>query len=233
MKSELESLLKPFFTQYESLVALADSIFERMQADHADCVNCAIGCADCCHALFDLTLIEALYLNHHFDRTYSGPQKDNLLETANRADRKVYQIKRRIHRQLQNGAAESELLKAAAQERVRCPLLDENSRCRLYAHRPITCRLYGIPASIKGVGHTCGRSGFSKGTAYPTVNLDTVHRRLFEISADLVRKLASRNYKIAEMLVPVSMALATNYDENYLGLGSSEDSRAAEAEERG
>jgi Fe-S-cluster containining protein len=224
----MDKELAPFFNQYESLVEMADSIFRRVKGEHSDCVTCKIECADCCHALFDLTLIEALYLNHQFNQTFSGPEKDNLLEIANRADRSVYQIKRRAHRALKNGATEADVLTGVAEERVRCPLLDENNLCRLYAFRPITCRLYGIPTSIQGTGHTCGRSGFIKGTAYPTVNLDIIHRKLFEISAALVKELRSRHLKMADMLLPVSMALLTEFDKDYLGLSPIETSETDE-----
>ncbi|MDF1591029.1 MAG: YkgJ family cysteine cluster protein [Desulfobacterales bacterium] len=214
----MRKTLQPFFNQYETLVEMTDSTFSRVKKEHSDCVTCKIECADCCHALFDLTLIEALYLNHHFNRIFSGPEKDTLLEIANRADRSVYQIKRRALQALERGAAEADVLTQVAEERIRCPLLDEKNRCGLYAFRPITCRLYGIPTSIQGTGHTCGKSGFVKGSAYPTVNLDVIHRKLFDISAALVKALGSRHIKMADMLLPVSMALLTVFDEDYLGL---------------
>lgn len=213
-----KALLTHFYKKYEALVEMVDGIFNQVREAHGECVTCRMECADCCHALFDLTLIEALYLNHHFNQTISGPQKDHLLEIANRADRSIYRIKRRAHMAIQKGAAETDVLTRMAEERVRCPLLDDSNRCRLYAFRPITCRLYGIPTSIQGAGHTCGLSGFVKGAAYPTVNLDVIHRRLFEISTELVKTLRSRHAQMADMLVPVSMGLLTVFDEDYLGL---------------
>ena len=224
----MDKKLAPFFDQYKTLAQAADSIFKRVREEHSDCVTCKIECADCCHALFDLTLIEALYLNHHFNQAFSGPEKDSLLEIANRADRHIYKIKRQAYQAINSGAAETDVLMQVAQERVRCPLLDQNNLCRLYAFRPITCRLYGIPTSIQGTGHTCGRSGFIKGTAYPTVNLDVIHRKLFEISAALVKEMSSRHLKMADILFPVSMALLTVFDEDYLGLAPPESENAAE-----
>jgi len=210
--------LIPFFNQYETLVEAADSIFKRIREEHSDCVTCKIECSDCCHALFDLSLIEALYLNHHFNRTFNGHEKDTLLEAANLADRAVYRIKRRAQQTLNKGAAETDVLTQVAEKRVRCPLLDDANLCRLYEFRPITCRLYGIPTSIQGAGYTCGRSGFIKGRAYPTVNLDAIHRKLFELSTALINELRSRHLKMADMLFPVSLALLTVFDKDYLGL---------------
>jgi len=226
----METELTPFFKKYETLAASADRIFKQVKEAHGDCVTCKIECADCCHALFDLTLIEALYLNHHFNRTFSGPEKDHLLEIANRTDRTTYQIKRRAHRALQKGASETDVLIQVAEERVRCPLLDDRNLCRLYAFRPITCRLYGIPTSIRGTGHTCGRSGFIKGIAYPTANLDIIHQKLFEISAELVKELRSRHFKMADMLLPVSMAILTIFDEDYLGISPTDSTETDESD---
>ena len=113
-------------------------------------------------------------------------------------------------------------------ERVRCPLLDEKKRCELYAFRPITCRLYGIPTSIAGKGHTCGLSGFKEGLAYPTVKLEKIQQRLYDLSSELVDSILSRHVKMAEILVPLSMALLTDYDENYLGISKEEASPRSE-----
>jgi len=216
----------PFFEKYAALAQTADGVFERIKHQSPDLVKCRTGCADCCHALFDLSLIEALYLNHFFSKTFEGGAKEQVLERANRADRRVYKVKRKAYQELKRGRPEAEILEDMARERVRCALLNENDCCDLYAHRPITCRFYGLPTAINGRGHTCGLSGFRQGKSYPTVNLDAIHQRLFEISAELVQALKSRHIKMAELLVPVSMALLTEYDAAYLGLPGAEQPQA-------
>ena len=212
----------PYFKRYEELVAKSDEAFERVKAAYAECVKCEEKCADCCYAIFDLTLIEALYINHKFNETVKNSEKADLLEKANRADRRIHQIKQKAHRDLQAGISEEEILARLAQERVRCPLLNEAELCDLYAYRPLTCRFYGIPTSIAGAGHTCGKSGFEKGQQYPTVNLDAVNTQLQQISMELIRDLKSRYVKLSDMLVPLSMALLTTYDDAYLGVGEEE-----------
>jgi hypothetical protein len=96
--------------------------------------------------------------------------------------------------------------------------LTDQDLCELYEYRPLTCRFYGIPTAIGGQGHTCGLSGFEEGEKYPTVNLDNINARLQEISAELVNDLQSRYIKLADMLVPLSTVLVTDYDEVYLGV---------------
>ena len=209
----------PFFEKYLALVEKIDAAFDRVRSQHPDEVRCQIGCADCCHALFDLSLIEALYINRRFLETYQGLERERLLEKANRADRETYRIKRDAYRQLQAGKSEEEVLANVARQRVRCSMLNDEDRCDIYRFRPITCRAYGVPISIRGAGHTCGLTGFKPGKPYPTVNLDKVHHQLRQISADLVVAVKSRHVKMADVLVPLSMALITVYDETYLGTG--------------
>ena len=210
----------PYFKKYETLVTKSDAAFERVKQAHAECVKCEEKCADCCHALFDLTLIEALYINHKFNEKIKGSQKADLLEKSNRADRHIHKIKRQAYKDLQDGKSEDEILAGLARERVRCPLLNEAELCDLYENRPLTCRFYGIPTAIGGQGYTCGKSDFKEGEQYPTVNLDVIHNQLQKLSAELIRDLKSRYVKLADMLVPLSMALLTLYDEDYLGIGA-------------
>jgi Fe-S-cluster containining protein len=210
--------LTSYFEKYEALVAQADAAFDRVKTAHADCVECEEKCADCCHALFDLTLIEALYVHHKFNDKYQGSEKAELLEKSNRADRRIYKIKRKAYKELQAGKNEGEILAAMALERVRCPLLNEKDLCDLYDYRPLTCRFYGIPTAIGGAGHTCGKSGFKQGEKYPTINLDSVHNRLQQISAELLRDIESKNIKLADLLVPLSSAVIMDFDDVFLGI---------------
>jgi Fe-S-cluster containining protein len=208
----------PYFEKYEALVATAEAAFERVKQAYADCVKCEQGCADCCHALFDLTFIEALYIQYKFSERFKGKHKVELLEKANRADRRIYKLKRQAFRDFQSGKNEGEILVAMAFERLRCPLLNAKDLCDLYEYRPITCRLYGIPTAIGSTGHTCGKSGFNQGEKYPTIHLDAVHSRLQQISAELLRDIKSKNIKLADLLIPLSSAILTTFDEAFLGL---------------
>ena len=214
----MEINLKPYFEKYEALVEKAEAAFDRVKASHAECVKCEEKCSDCCFALFDLTLIEALYIHHKFNEKFKGSARIELVEKANRADRRIYKIKRHAFKELQSGRNEGELLAQMALERVRCPLLSEKDLCDLYEYRPLTCRFYGIPTAIGGAGHTCGKSGFQQGTQYPTVNLDAVHGQLQQISAELLRDIKSKNIKLVDLLVPLSSAMIMNFDEVFLGI---------------
>jgi Fe-S-cluster containining protein len=216
----------PFFERYEALASQAEAAFDKIRQNHPDCVKCAKECSDCCHALFDITFIEALYINHKFKSAFEGNALETLLERANASDRIIHKLKRDATKALHAGQEEGEILAKMAQYRVPCPLLNGNKLCDLYEHRPITCRLYGVPTAIGGQGHTCGLSGFKPGEAYPTINLDAIQNRLFELSNELVAALGSRHVKMGGMVVPLSMALLTLYNEEYLGVANTSDSEA-------
>lgn len=210
----------PYFEQYEQLVRQVDTAFEKVKTEYGDAVRCTLGCADCCHALFDLTLVEALYVKSRLDGRLAGKDTVALMERANEADRKIYRIKRQAHKDHEAGKPEHAILEEMALQRVRCPCLDADDRCVIYDVRPITCRVYGIPTVIGGKAHTCGVSGFKEGQTYPTVRLDQIYQRLYDISHALAQNLQSRYPKLAEMLVPLSMALLTDYNEEYLGVSA-------------
>ncbi len=211
--------LAALFEKYEAFVKQLDGVFEGVRKKHPDCVNCDLGCSDCCHALFDLYMIEAIYINRRFLETVAVERKNEILIEANRLDRQIYQLKRRAFKALEAGEKTNEqVLIEMACERIRCPLLNNEGRCEIYAYRPITCRLYGIPTAIAGRGHTCGLSGFKEGNAYPTVNLDSINQRLHGLSCEMVDALKSRHQKMGDVLMPLSMALLSHFDEAYLGI---------------
>jgi Fe-S-cluster containining protein len=222
-----------FFEKYEMLSRAADDAFEAIRKSHPDCVTCKTGCADCCHALFDLTLIEAMYINHQFGKVFSSAEKGRLVEKAAAVDREIHRLKRKAYKRVRSGEDEALILQEMAEVRIRCPLLKDDDQCALYEHRPITCRLYGVPTAIHGQGHTCGLSAFDQGTAYPTVKMDAIQGRLFALSGELVRAIGSKFKTMDTMLVPLSMALITEYNDEYLGLsvpGGKEAPASEEAE---
>jgi Fe-S-cluster containining protein len=223
------------FTQYEVLAGAADRIFEKVKQEFSKEMTCNKGCSDCCHALFDVSLVEALYLNHHFNNRFAGEDRETLIEKANRADRTIYKIKRDARKRLEKGHTEEDLLVSLAAERVRCPLLNSQNQCDLYEYRPITCRLYGVPTEIGGLTHSCGLSGFIKGKSYPTVHMEKMNYQLFSLATAYVQEISSRYNELSGLVMPVSAALLTEFDEAFLGIGDADttniDSKNKEAGE--
>lgn len=212
--------LSPFFSRYEQYAREADALFEAVRARYPELVVCRERCSSCCHALFDLSLVEALYLNARFlERFHDRPDRAAVLDRADTTDRQTVRLKRKIFKASQAGKDSNELLADVAAQRMRCPLLGDDDLCLLYDVRPITCRLYGVPTAIGGKAHTCGLTGFKQGESYPTVALDKMQHRLSALSAELARAINSSYKELELVYVPVSSALITRYDADYLGLG--------------
>jgi len=209
---------KEHFEKYEALVANVDQIFTKVKQEYPREVFCREKCSDCCYAMFDLSIIEAIYLNHKFHEKFKGTEKSALIDEAAKTDRAIVKLKRDAYKEFKSGKTEVEILGKMSMERIRCPLLGSNNMCILYESRPITCRLYGIPTSSSGISHICGRTNFKEGEKYPTVNMDAIYSRLQLISAELTRAINSENIKMCEMLIPVSMAMITDFNDEYLGV---------------
>ncbi|GAB6096317.1 hypothetical protein JCM14469_25700 [Desulfatiferula olefinivorans] len=207
-----------FFEKYESLVKHIDSVCDQVKKDHGTCVTCKPGCADCCHALFDLTLIEAMYIKRRFDERFTGKLRHEIITYAGEADRKIFKLKKQATEADKKGVDSERILEVISKTRIACPLLDETNQCWMYDSRPIACRVYGIPTSAGGIGHTCGLSGFEPGKPYPTLNMDAVYSQLYAISHLMVRTIKSKYKQMGDILVPLSMCLLTDYNEEYLGL---------------
>lgn len=215
--------LAHIFASYETLRAEADALFARISSLHPGCVSCHQGCSDCCHALFDLSLVEAMYLNSQFRKAFPhGLARSRILEKASEVDRRLTRKKRELFQSEKQGANMAGIMEQVSGMRMACPLLDENQSCQLYEHRPITCRLYGVPMAIGADSHVCGSSGFEKGRGYPTVKLAKIQARLEELGAEIAATTGS-SFDLHDVYVPVSMALLTRYDENYLGIGKARD----------
>ena len=209
---------KKSFAKYEAFVSIIDGVFNRVKKEYLKEVFCREKCSDCCYALFDLTIIEAIYLNHKFKEKFSGEEKRKLIDYAAKTDRAVFKLKRKAHKESQKQGNEVNILGEMAGQRIRCPLLGSDNMCVLYESRPITCRLYGIPTSSSGISHICGTSNFKEGKQYPTVNMDTIYSQLQLLSAQFTADIKSKNIKMCEMLIPVSMAITTDFNEEYLGV---------------
>ncbi|MBF0482336.1 MAG: YkgJ family cysteine cluster protein [Desulfovibrionaceae bacterium] len=224
--------LSAIFSEYEKMAAEADALFATVKKACPEQVSCREGCSDCCHALFDLSLVEAMYINAKFAELVSGEDdRESVIALAGESDRAHYRLKRQAFKASQEGVPAAEILDIIARERIRCPLLDDTDHCRLYEHRPITCRIYGAPMEIGGKAHTCAKTGFTPGEKYPTVKVELIQDRLIALSQKIVDAIPTKHAALASVLVPVSMALLSTYDEEYLGLPTepSEDD-AAQAE---
>ncbi|MDY0131730.1 MAG: YkgJ family cysteine cluster protein [Desulforegulaceae bacterium] len=213
-----------YFKAYEELAKSVDKAFKKVADDFPKEVNCKPGCSDCCYALFDLTLIESLYINKKFREIYTDDVKRHeIINRAVKADREIHRLKKKAFDEQKQGVSDIEIIGMMAMERVRCPLLNENNQCDLYDFRPLNCRAYGVPTETGGTSHICGRTGFVQGEKYPAIKMDKLYEFLYQISNELVKNMNTKFTRMGDMLIPLSMAIMTDFDDNYLGIEDSKE----------
>ncbi|GAB6038568.1 hypothetical protein JCM15519_31270 [Fundidesulfovibrio butyratiphilus] len=207
------------FATYEQMCADADAVFDKVKSVCPAEVRCEPSCSDCCHAPFDVTLVEALRINRAFNERFpKGDDRHRLITAANQADREHYRLKRKAWKAHKAGIPDETLVAEFGRERIRCPLLDDQDRCVMYDARPLTCRLYGAPLDVGGSLKVCGKSGFTPGGKYPAVKIAKLRERLEALSQQIAERVGGRYDYLGDMLVPVSMAMLTTYDEEFFGL---------------
>ncbi len=205
------------FREYEGLVAKADVVFREMARDYGSSINCRPQCADCCHAVFGLFLVEAAYLKQQFEKL-PAEDRQEALARADKADKELRRMEQRLEQRLRHyGDDPRTLAEAMGRERVRCPLLTDGSECLLYPYRPITCRAYGIPTVSGGRLHVCWKSGFKKGQSYPAFNLDAVYKELYRLSGILLEKAGCGDGERASLLFSVAKSISTDVQELITG----------------
>jgi hypothetical protein len=124
--------LAPFRTRLQALFAQMDRAYHAAARSYGfDCQGCA---ESCCRTRFDHhTLLEYLYL------------RAGLAELAPGVRAAV--LRRAAEVRGESAALEERGLPV----RLMCPL-NQDGRCRLYAFRPMICRLHGIPHELRPPG---------------------------------------------------------------------------------
>lgn len=192
------------FQTYELLVDKAEAAFQEMQKEHGACIKCEPHCSDCCQAVFGLFLIEAGYLKEHFDKL-TDEEKKAALVRCEQAEKSLERLQNMLRAHEDDPQMQAYIM---SRERIPCPLLNEEQECVLYMHRPITCRVYGIPTKVQGKARVCWKSEFKKDERYPVFDLDGAYRELYFLSTELL-KGAGEDTEKASLLISASKAITT------------------------
>jgi Fe-S-cluster containining protein len=180
------------FAQLEKLYRIVDDAVASISTAHAGAVHCRPGCADCCHAVFDVSFIEAARLALFL--------AENPLILASQQER-AQQAAEVFEQLFRNGGD-------PATARIRCPLLGDDDLCLAHPVRPVNCRSYGTPTIIAGKAHVCGLSGFVGAQVYPSIDLAPLQERLSDYSRQLAgEEFAKRRFPIAWVVLRLEFFL--------------------------
>jgi Fe-S-cluster containining protein len=211
-------MIDDLFSQYVNVARKADVLFKTVQEKYPLSVRCRLHCCDCCHAIFGVFPIEAAYINYHFNRIERKVRRD-VLRRAEKAEVEMLKAKDRL-----KVFEDDPKMKVfgLGKQRVRCPLLQDSEECVLYEKRPIICRIYGVPYSLKKenkeISYVCGISGFEEKASYPTVKLDKLYQELTNLSQNLLTDAGYLNpVAKASLMLPLARILRMSFEDIMKG----------------
>jgi Fe-S-cluster containining protein len=131
-------------TPYRDLLRRADAWYRSARDARPDRVPCRRGCRDCCLGLFDVSLADRELLREGLAAAPPDVRRD--IEGRARA---ILARLRAVAPDLGDtldGWEPDEIDDLCdALGDAECPVLGPEGECRLYAHRPLTCRMAGVP----------------------------------------------------------------------------------------
>lgn len=136
----------------ERLFDQADRWFQRTRASLLGSLPCAKGCSHCCIGPFSITILDVEQiqrgLSHipsvtkHRIESKAKEQTDSIQQSTSHLFQQSPFLDTIDYSQI------DELVEQFAH--LPCPALDDDGSCQIYAFRPLTCRMMGIPLEEKG-----------------------------------------------------------------------------------
>ena len=136
----------PSVSDYCRLLERLDRWSAEASARHPGVVPCRAGCTACCHGPFDVTAADVELIRAAVLELPAGER-----HIVVRRARGVLERLRHLAPDWQPPWSIADLgddrfdAMADALAGEPCPLLDDTGRCRIYAGRPLVCRLIGLP----------------------------------------------------------------------------------------
>jgi Fe-S-cluster containining protein len=122
-----------------------DGWFKQVREKYANQMQCGKGCTACCYGLFDISLADAVEVARGFQKLPPPLQHE------------IYSEAEKLYQRIASASPDSStpILFAEDDTRIdeivdsadspKCPFLGSAGECRIYDHRPLACRLEGVP----------------------------------------------------------------------------------------
>ena len=180
----------------------AEGWFQRGQAALLESLPCRLGCSRCCHGPFAITLLDQLELQQGLD-TLPLPIRDDLRARAQSQVETMEQAFPRLHQSPYvdewNDSDLDDLVTRFSD--LPCPALASDGRCLVYASRPVTCRMMGLPVESEGIAHgACEVQTFIPITRVSDA-LRVEEERLAETEAGLIAEERHRTSRDGEEIL--------------------------------
>lgn len=186
------------------LMARCDQWFERARASVLGNLPCRRGCSRCCLGPFAITSLDVAVLQRGMDSLVPSVR----LAIASTARSQVTAFEAAFPRLKDDSVLDrwSDREVDRLVERFRdlpCPALAEDGSCRVYAFRPVTCRMMGIPVESDGlVAGACEVQTAVPVQRVPLVLRQEEQRLAEQERAELEACLGSPSEEGEEVLLP-------------------------------
>lgn len=130
---------------YRALLETVDAWFSRCLETAGRHIQCRPGCPGCCRGLFDITLMDAALLRRGFELLPAADRAPVLAKARTRLSELQERWPGFGPPYLLNHLPDEEWTEMPEDDATPCPLLGADGRCLVYAWRPMTCRLHGLP----------------------------------------------------------------------------------------
>lgn len=140
--------MHPVAAAYRDELEQLDALFAGARQRHPGVIPCRTGCSACCHGPFDISVADLLLLREGLAnadaevRARVAQQAEELMEKVRilvpdwTAPWDIADL----------GEARFDVLVEALADQA-CPLLDPAGTCSVYSHRPLVCRMMGLPVA--------------------------------------------------------------------------------------
>jgi Fe-S-cluster containining protein len=155
------------------LFKTAEQWFDRGRASVLDAIPCRRGCSRCCIGPFAITILDHQEVRQGL-ADLPAHQRD---EIESRASAQVARIEQGFPQlaaspYLDHWTSSDVDALVTTFADVPCPALGHDGSCLVYAHRPLTCRMMGLPTEMEGLAF----GACEIQTSVPIVRLPTVVR---------------------------------------------------------
>ena len=127
-----------FISRYAEVSEQVSAEFQRNINLHGERIHCCRGCSQCCHQLFQITEVEAAAISRAVKEMPPAEREDLRARARDYLPGRDEILRR-------HGMIEAWGHLPPEGTRLPCPALSPDSACRIYQHRPLICRKFGIP----------------------------------------------------------------------------------------
>lgn len=143
--------MHPAAAAWQEALTRLDRWFAAAEARHPGVIPCRAGCSACCHGPFDISAADTLLLREGLS-TLDPAVRTHVRERGERLLARMRTLAPQWGPPWDVSALGDEGFDRLADSLATepCPLLDDAGQCRVYAHRPLVCRLIGLPMLTAG-----------------------------------------------------------------------------------